>query len=85
MVGVMTLTALVQAFYERMGLHTGVFRGYSPTGKPVQWLGAALFHGKSGVISSLWVLGDLAGLDSVLEQNSAAQHGAPGDTENPRT
>ena len=57
------------------GLHTGVFRGYSPTGRPVQWLGTALFHSEDGVISSLWVLGDLVGLDCLLQQNSVAQSG----------
>lgn len=60
------------------GLHSGVFRGYQPTGQPVQWLGAALFHFENGVISSLWVLGDVAGLDKALQDN-AAQPGAPAD------
>jgi len=48
------------------GLHTGVFRGFEPTYKQVQWLGAALFHIERGVISELWVLGDLASLDLQL-------------------
>jgi predicted ester cyclase len=51
------------------GIHTGIFRGYPPTGKPVYWLGAALFHFKGGLITDLWVLGDLAGLDEVLRHN----------------
>lgn len=51
------------------GLHTGEFRGYVPTGKPVHWLGAALFRFEQGTISELWVLGDLAALDAVLKEN----------------
>lgn len=54
------------------GLHTGIFRGFQPTHKQVQWLGAALFHFKLGVISELWVLGDLASLDDVLRTNQMA-------------
>jgi len=54
------------------GLHVGPFRGYRPTGMPVHWLGAALFHFDAGRIAELWVLGDLAGLDAVLQQNAKA-------------
>jgi predicted ester cyclase len=54
------------------GLHTGPFRGFQPTGKPVHWHGAALFRFEQGVITELWVLGDLAGLDQLLRQNQAA-------------
>lgn len=54
------------------GLHTGVFRGHQPTRKEVQWLGAALFHFEHGVISQLWVLGDLTSLDHVLTSNRLA-------------
>jgi predicted ester cyclase len=52
------------------GRHVGVFRGYPPTGKPVQWLGAALFRFESGVIADLWVLGDLASLEATLKANA---------------
>jgi steroid delta-isomerase-like uncharacterized protein len=51
------------------GRHVGVFRGYPPTGKPVSWVGAALFRFRGERIASLWVLGDLAALDAVLRQN----------------
>jgi predicted ester cyclase len=51
------------------GLHTGQFRGYQPTGKPVHWFGAALFRIARGTILELWVLGDLAGLDKMLREN----------------
>ncbi|HTX42536.1 MAG TPA: ester cyclase [Acidobacteriaceae bacterium] len=54
------------------GTHVAPFRGFEPTGNPVEWMGAALFHCTDGVISELWVLGDLAGLDALLQRN---QHG----------
>jgi steroid delta-isomerase-like uncharacterized protein len=53
------------------GRHVGAFRGFDPTGKPVQWLGAALFRFESERIVELWVLGDLAGLDNVLTANAS--------------
>jgi len=52
------------------GIHVAQFRGFEPSGKSVQWLGAALFHCEGGLISSLWVLGDLAGLDALLRLNA---------------
>lgn len=52
------------------GVHTGVFCGHQPTGKRVQWLGAALFTFEGHFISELWVLGDLASLDAVLQANA---------------
>jgi len=54
------------------GTHVGPFRGFAPTGKPVYWLGAALFTLAGEIISGLWVLGDLAGLDAVLKINQNA-------------
>lgn len=53
------------------GRHVGDFRGYAPTGKAVDWVGAALFLFEGEVIASLWVLGDLVGLDAVLRANEA--------------
>lgn len=49
------------------GVHVGTFRGQAPTGKYVHWLGAALFRFDGPRIAELWVLGDLAGLDALLE------------------
>lgn len=49
------------------GRHTAEFRGYAPTGRLVEWLGAALFRFEENRITELWVLGDLAGLDAKLE------------------
>ena len=57
------------------GVHVAPFRGHQPTGKPVHWLGAALFHFDAGRIAELWVLGDLAGLDAVLQENANAVAG----------
>ena len=53
------------------GVHVATFRGHKPTGRPVEWLGAALFVFEGGVIAELWVLGDLVGLDAILEMNAA--------------
>ena len=53
------------------GEHVAAFRGFPPTGKPVHWLGAALFRFENNRIAEVWVLGDLAGLDDVLRQNQA--------------
>jgi predicted ester cyclase len=55
------------------GVHVAPLRGFEPTGKPVHWLGAALFEFERDRIASLWVLGDLAGLDAVLQANSTAE------------
>ena len=52
------------------GVHAAPFRGFAPTGKPVQWNGAALFTFQEGRICDLWVLGDLAGLDERLRSNA---------------
>ena len=54
------------------GRHVGVFRGCAPTGKSVHWLGAALFQFEGLRIAQLWVLGDLASLDALLQANQAA-------------
>lgn len=53
------------------GCHVGVFGGFQPTGRPVEWLGAALFRFEAGRIAELWVLGDLTGLDALLRANAA--------------
>jgi predicted ester cyclase len=52
------------------GIHVAPFLGYEPTGKTVHWLGAALFIFDGQFISELWVLGDLIGLDAVLQANA---------------
>lgn len=52
------------------GIHVAPFRGYQPTQKPVQWFGAALFVFDGERIADLWVLGDLVGLDALLQANA---------------
>ena len=51
------------------GVHQGELFGYLPTGKPVQWAGAALFTFSGDKVLSLWVLGDVHGLLQQLEVN----------------
>lgn len=54
------------------GIHVAPFRGFAPTRKLVHWQGAALFTFRASAVSSLWVLGDLAGLDDLLRANASA-------------
>lgn len=51
------------------GIHRKTFLGYAPTSLRVEWAGAALFTFRDGLISDLWVLGDLHGLHQLLERN----------------
>jgi predicted ester cyclase len=62
------------------GTHIGVFRGFRPTGRRVEWLGAAHFVMRGGRIAKIWVLGDLAGLDATLRENEKAPNKAPEPT-----
>ena len=52
------------------GIHRRDFFSYKPTGKKVEWAGAALFTFRDGLVADLWVLGDVHGLLQVLESNS---------------
>ncbi len=53
------------------GAHTGEFLGHAPTGRRVEWMGAALFTtGHDGRVSDLWVLGDTQALTRQLEGNA---------------
>lgn len=58
------------------GRHMAEFRGYAPTGRLVEWLGVALFRLEQNRIAELWVLGDLAGLDAMLEGGRAMVGGS---------
>jgi steroid delta-isomerase-like uncharacterized protein len=40
------------------GNHTGTFLGFAPTGRPIEWAGAAFFRFADDQIVELWVLGD---------------------------
>ncbi len=52
------------------GEHRGVFFGFAPSGRHVEWSGAALFTFDAGRIAELWVLGDVQGLLAQLERNA---------------
>ncbi len=52
------------------GVHQGQFMGYAPTHKEVSWNGCALFTFSGNLISDVWVLGDLKGLETQLEINA---------------
>jgi predicted ester cyclase len=52
------------------GIHRAPFLGFAPTGRRVDWAGAALFTLKSDKIADLWVLGDLQGLREQLQRNA---------------
>jgi len=52
------------------GIHRAPFLGFAPTGRRVEWAGAALFTLKSDKIADVWVLGDLYGLRQQLQRNA---------------
>lgn len=56
----------VVARMEFSGLHRARFLGVEPTGRRVSWAGAAFFTFDGGLVSDLWVLGDLHGLHARL-------------------
>lgn len=49
------------------GIHTGEFLGHSPTGRRVEWMGAAFFVAEDDMLRDIWVLGDLANLRAQLD------------------
>jgi predicted ester cyclase len=71
---VLDLVAEGRRAFARMrfsGVHVGEFLGHAPSGKRVEWMGAALFTvGDDGRISDLWVLGDLHALPAQLRANA---------------
>lgn len=48
------------------GRHTGELLGYPPTGRRVEWMGAAFFVEQENRLRDIWVLGDLANLRAQL-------------------
>lgn len=54
------------------GVHRAEFLGFPPTGKPVSWVGAALFTFVGEKISDLWVLGDVDSLRRQLAGNAVS-------------
>lgn len=49
------------------GVHVDTFLGYRPSGRHVEWHGAAFFTARDGLLATIWVLGDLDTLRSQLE------------------
>ncbi len=49
------------------GTHKGRLFNYPPTGQRVEWPGSAHFTFDDGLVSDLWVLGDVHGLLSLLK------------------
>lgn len=49
------------------GLHRGDFLGYRPTGRRIEWMGAAFFVVEDGMLRDIWVLGDLVNLRTQLD------------------
>ena len=49
------------------GQHVGEFLGYAPAGARVEWLGSAFFTANSGLLTDIWVLGDVVSLRAQLE------------------
>ncbi len=58
------------------GTHRGDLFGIAPTGRRVEYAGAALFRFRDGRIAEVWVLGDLHGLLRQLS-GDAARSGTP--------
>jgi len=52
------------------GIHTGDFLGHPPTGRRVEWIGAAFFTADESKLRDIWVLGDLESLRSQLRSGS---------------
>jgi len=50
------------------GIHRDNFLDYPPTQKRVNWNGCAVFTFKDGLISDIWVLGDLKNLEQQLKK-----------------
>ena len=48
------------------GLQVGEFLGFPPTGRQVEWIGAAFFIGDENQLLDIWVLGDLESLRAQL-------------------
>ena len=52
------------------GVHDGIFLGFPPTGRDVEWVGAAFFSADQGLLRDIWVLGDLVSLREQLGAES---------------
>ena len=55
------------------GRHRGKMFGIAPTGRDINWSGAAFFHCDGGMIAELWVLGDVEAVRRQLEPERKAE------------
>lgn len=71
---IVDLVVEVPKAFARMrfsGIHRDKFLGRPPTGKSIEWAGAALFTFQEDKVADLWVLGDVHGLVQLLDRNAA--------------
>lgn len=59
------------------GTHTGPLAGFVATGRSVAYDGAAFFTAENGMLTSAWILGDLANLRAQLGAEAATLGDAP--------
>lgn len=52
------------------GFHVGEFLGFPPTGRQVEWVGAAFFVRDENKLCDIWVLGDLESLRAQLRSDT---------------
>ncbi|MBI5968013.1 MAG: ester cyclase [Deltaproteobacteria bacterium] len=52
----------VAARWTARGTHKGPLRGIAPTGKPVTWIGIAIYQLSGGKIKEVWGLNDALGI-----------------------
>lgn len=58
------------------GQHVGEFLGYAPTGARVEWIGSAFFTAEGGVLTDVWVLGDVVSLRAQLDSAGSLEAAA---------
>ena len=52
------------------GVHVGSLLGFPPSGRRIEWEGAAFFTARDGLLDTIWVLGDLDALRSQLDAST---------------
>ena len=67
-----TTNFVVNAPNQEVAQQVGQWAEYYRKAKAVEWLGAALFTFSESRISSVWLLGDLVGLDARLRENQSS-------------
>ena len=60
------------------GKHRDTFMGYEATGEIVEWVGCAQFTFVAEKVAEVWVLGDLKGLEQLLESQKIAARNSDG-------